>query len=67
MEHKNESVSCPMVGCGFVGYAYVPYQQLDAVYSPEEALEAGTFFPELNLTMAEYGKIGKQTGGVLYE
>lgn len=67
MEHKNESVSCPMGGCGFVGYAYVPYQQLDTVYSPEDALEAGTLFPELNLTIDEYGKIGKQIGGVLYE
>lgn len=67
MEQKNESISCPITGCGFVGYAYVPYQQSAEVFSPEEALSSGTLFPELSLTISEYGKIGKQTGGVVNE
>jgi hypothetical protein len=32
-------------------YAYVPYQQFgegDKTYSPEESLEYGTVFPDLN-------------------
>ncbi len=37
-----------------VGYAYVPIQQLDKVYSPNVALKAGTIFPELNITIDEY-------------
>ena len=27
--------------------AYVPYQQYNIIYSPEESLEKGTVFPEL--------------------
>ncbi len=37
-----------------VGYAYVPVQMLDKVYSPNIALKAGTIFPELNITIDEY-------------
>lgn len=36
------------------GYAYVPVQHLDKVYSPNVALKAGTIFPELNITIEEY-------------
>ena len=36
------------------GYAYVPIQQLDKVYSPNVALKEGTIFPELNITIDEY-------------
>ncbi len=36
------------------GYAYVPFQQLGKLYSPEAALKNGTVFPELNLTIEEY-------------
>lgn len=36
------------------GYAYVPVQHLDKVYSPNKALKAGTIFPELNITIEEY-------------
>lgn len=36
------------------GYAYVPVQKLDKVYSPNKALKAGTIFPELDLTIDEY-------------
>lgn len=58
---------CPVNGCGCVGYAYVPYQQLNSVYSPEEALANGTVFPELHLTICEYGKVCKATGGAVNE
>lgn len=37
-----------------LGYAYVPVQKLDKVYSPNNALKCGTIFPELNLTIDEY-------------
>lgn len=38
-----------------VGYAYVPIQKFGETYSPEEGLENGTIFPELNLPMSVYG------------
>lgn len=41
-----------------VGYAYVPPQMLTQVYSPEEGLERGTIFPELDLPKSEYGPMG---------
>ncbi len=37
-----------------VGYAFVPVQNLEKVYSPCKALKAGTIFPELDITMEEY-------------
>ncbi len=37
-----------------VGYAYVPVQIMDKVYSPNKALKAGTIFPELDITIDEY-------------
>ena len=37
-----------------VGYAYVPPQRNFNTYTPEEALENGTLFPELDLDMCEY-------------
>mgnify|MGYP002772635428 CR=1 FL=1 len=36
------------------GYAYVPPQRMDKVYPPNKALQAGTIFPELNITIDEY-------------
>lgn len=45
--------------CGCVGYGYVPVQQLNTVYSAEDALENGSIFPELVLTIEEYGKVCK--------
>lgn len=36
------------------GYAYVPNQRMEKVYSPSKALKAGTIFPELNITLEEY-------------
>lgn len=37
-----------------VGYAYVPNQRMEKIYSPGKAIKAGTVFPELNITMEEY-------------
>lgn len=37
-----------------VGYAYVPSQRLERVYSPSKAMKAGTVFPELDITIDEY-------------
>ena len=55
--------SCCTNGCICVGYAYVPPQRLEETFSPEEALCMGSLFPELVLTMCEYGKVCKQEGG----
>lgn len=64
MAESNQKPSCPLNGCGCVGYAYVPIQYLDTVYSACESLENGTLFPELKLTIDEYGKVCKKTGGI---
>ncbi len=48
--------------CPCIGYGFVPYQQLCKTYTPEKSLEAGTLFPELSLTIDEYGKVCKQEG-----
>lgn len=45
--------------CGCVGYGYVPLQVLETVFGAEEALENGSMFPELVLTIEEYGKTCK--------
>ncbi|MBE7034521.1 MAG: spore coat associated protein CotJA [Ruminococcaceae bacterium] len=42
-----------------VGYAYVPVQELGELYAPEEALERGTLFPELDLPISVYGPLVK--------
>lgn len=50
MDYQKERYSktvCP-------GYAYVPVQKLDKVYSPNTAIKVGTIFPELNITIEEY-------------
>ncbi len=36
------------------GYAYVPFQRMEKVYSPAKAIKAGTIFPELNIPIEEY-------------
>ncbi len=41
-----------------IGYAYVPPQVFDNLYSPEEALQNGTLFRELNIPMEAYGPMG---------
>lgn len=54
----------PNKDCGCVGYAYVPIQMLNNVYQPCEGLKHGTIFPELNLSIEEYGKVCKAVGGI---
>ena len=39
---------------GVVGYAYVPPQTTFNTFPADRALECGTLFPELSLTMCEY-------------
>ena len=48
--------------CVCVGYANVPIQYLNDVYPPSTALRQGSIFPELVLTIDEYGKVCKQGG-----
>ncbi len=40
------------------GYAFVPRQEFGETYSPEESLNNGTMFPELNIPLSEYGPMG---------
>lgn len=51
--------------CGCVGYAYVPWHMMNQTYSSNDALMQGTIFPELDLSMKEYGKVCKQFGGTV--
>ncbi len=37
-----------------VGYAFVPPQTTFNTFTPEIAMECGTLFPELSLSMCEY-------------
>ncbi len=37
-----------------VGYAFVPPQQSFETFTSEQALDCGTLFPVLSLTMCEY-------------
>lgn len=60
-----DNVSNEMCLCGCVGYAYVPVQQLCTVTNCDDALSKGTIFPELELSMCEYGNTCKQCGGVV--
>ncbi len=48
--------------CGCLGYGYVPIQEFTAAYSAEDALKKGSLFPELVLTIEEYGKVCKGCG-----
>lgn len=48
--------------CGCVGYGFVPRQSLCSVSDAENALANGSLFPELVLTIDEYGKVCKGGG-----
>lgn len=50
--------------CFCLGYAYVPVQHMNEVFSAEDALANGSLFPELVYTMCEYGRTCKGTGGL---
>ncbi|MBQ7976047.1 MAG: spore coat associated protein CotJA [Clostridia bacterium] len=59
MENLTENTtSCTLCKC--VGYGYVPIQTLGETYAPAKALMQGTIFPELDLTIEEYGKVCKE-------
>ena len=40
---------------GMVGYAFVPVQTFNDIYTPENGLANGTIFPELNKPFGMYG------------
>ena len=61
---ENIISACPVSGCGCVGYAYVPVQELNTTYDVCTALYQGTVFPELDLNICEYGKVCKKVGVV---
>ena len=50
------------MSCGCVGYGYVPRQNLNCVFDAQTALKQGSLFPELVLTIDEYGKVCKGGG-----
>lgn len=61
---ETEKPNLTGIACGCVGYAYVPIQRLTCVYEEAEtALSRGTIFPELDLSICEYGSVCKQQGG----
>ncbi len=49
MMNKDKYVICPppMEPYTKLAHAYVPFQVMEKVFSPEEALRKGTLFPEL--------------------
>ena len=42
--------------CMIPGYAYVAQQRFADVYDAENALERGTVFAQLDISMEQYGK-----------
>lgn len=63
VETKPTAPFCPYSPCGCLGYGYVPEQKLNCTYDACTALEQGSLFPELNLSIEEYGKVCKWCGG----
>lgn len=50
---RMEDESCgpnrpPLPAVTVVAMAYIPFQQFNTVYEPEQGFEMGTIFPELN-------------------
>ena len=58
---NNYDMTSPF-SCGCVGYAYVPVQNLTDTYAVDTALCQGTVFPELDLSICEYGAVCKKEG-----
>lgn len=54
--NRNDCEKHEMQECNHskVGYAYVPFQRLGRVYTPEKAMAQGTIFPELDISIGEY-------------
>ncbi len=51
MKEKDKCIFCipPMEPYTKLAHAYVPFQTMDKVFSPGEALKKGTLFPELHV------------------
>ena len=51
---------------GCIGYAYVPVQHFNEenVFSAENALKNASLFPELVISMKEYGNTCTAVGGI---
>ena len=66
MEQNNccDTQHRPGEKCGCLGYGYVPVQELECLYDCNYAIKNGTIFPELDLSICEYGKVCKHCGGV---
>lgn len=47
----------PLPAVTVPGMAYIPYQQFGTIYPPEQGLDNGTIFPELNKPF--YGRRGE--------
>ncbi len=60
VENSSNNIVCTLCRC--VGYAYVPVQVLGETYAPTKGLIQGTIFPELDLSINEYGKVCKEGG-----
>lgn len=43
-----------------IGYAYIPVQNLNQTNTPENALEQASLFPELTMTINDYGNICRE-------
>jgi len=54
---NGSSTMSPLPENMVVAMAYVPFQQFSKVYTPEQALDAGTLFPELDKPF--YGRRGE--------
>ena len=65
MAENNTPLYCPTKPCLCVGYAYIPPQILNDIYPACEGLYNGTIFPELELSMCEYGNVCKSNGGMM--
>ena len=65
MAENNTNCCQTHENCGCVGYAYVPIQTLCDTYDVSTALTQGTLFPELDLTIDEYGKVCHRMGGIV--
>lgn len=61
MENLTENTR-PCKQCTCVGYGFVPVQYLNEVYPAPTALKRGSIFPELVLTIDEYGMVCKEGG-----
>lgn len=55
---KSEYFIMPFPKDTSLAMAYVPYQNAGGLYSPEQGIQTGTMFPELNKPFAPKNKTG---------